>query len=708
MLPGLQPPGELGGIRYGIPYYGGVAVVVYNKGQFKDAGVEVPARSTSSPPLPRSCRRPTPTTPSTRRSTSRASTGTAPCPSSGTPAASSPTQDGDTWTGHPGLRGVGRGPDHPQGPGRVVLQGAASTATRRKNLEAFKTGDVGMMIDSWWAPGGPEHRRPEGRRRRLRPAGDRAGSTSPVFIGGSDLAVPARSARRSLAVQWIEILTGLEVQTELAGAGVIPNQEGAFVGHQGNPFLAVADAAATNSRFTPVSPYWVNVVVSQVLEDMLERIFSESATVEEATTEASEQITTIMNRLITPSGADGARRGGHGIGSIACRTPTPPAGSPPGRRRRLRGRRLDLHEGRRDRAGRQPSWPPRSTPRPPSPTCSRAWTRAVAGLGVGRVPDPRIVVCSSAGGGLRLAVVGHERVISAEAGRRVALSAGARVVAVSPGCSTPRGSRAWRRRAPMSCSSWAGPTAGTPRSCCTTPGSWAAPGLRVPVVLAGNADAAGEATALLGVRGRVVLPTDNVIPRIGVLHPGPARRAIREVFIAHVIGGKGLSRGPRFAGLVVCATPDAVLAGIEVVAEVLAGSARGQWGRDGTGHRRGHDRRLQRASPPTTRRPMRPSRRSGTAGRSRATWGCAGVPRTSSRPRWSSACWSLTGGGVGPAEVLAAAAELRRADVGFLPGTAARDGRRARAGAAGGRDRGPPARPPRCRGVARPDPCRAC
>ena len=69
----------------------------------------------------------------------------------------------------------------------------------------------------------------------------------------------------------------------------------------------------------------------------------------------------------------------------------------------------------------------------------------------------------------------------------------------------------------------------------------------------------------------MVLPTDNVIPRIGELHPGPARRAIREVFIAHVIGGKGLSRGTRFAGLVVCATPDAVLAGIEVVAEVLAG-----------------------------------------------------------------------------------------------------------------------------------------
>src|SRR3954453_6952387 len=39
-----------------------------------------------------------------------------------------------------------------------------------------------------------------------------------------------------------------------------------------------------------------------------------------------------------------------------------------------------------------------------------------------------VVACSSAGGGLRLAVVGYEELISAGAGHRAALSAGARVV----------------------------------------------------------------------------------------------------------------------------------------------------------------------------------------------------------------------------------------------------------------------------------------
>src|SRR4029453_12780955 len=44
-----------------------------------------------------------------------------------------------------------------------------------------------------------------------------------------------------------------------------------------------------------------------------------------------------------------------------------------------------------------------------------------------------IVACSSAGGGLRLAVVGYEELISAEAGHRAALSAGARVLHVAAG-----------------------------------------------------------------------------------------------------------------------------------------------------------------------------------------------------------------------------------------------------------------------------------
>ena len=46
-----------------------------------------------------------------------------------------------------------------------------------------------------------------------------------------------------------------------------------------------------------------------------------------------------------------------------------------------------------------------------------------------RAADAEVLACSSAGGGLRIAVVGNEELVTAEAGRRVALSSGGKVVA---------------------------------------------------------------------------------------------------------------------------------------------------------------------------------------------------------------------------------------------------------------------------------------
>jgi uncharacterized protein (TIGR01319 family) len=194
---------------------------------------------------------------------------------------------------------------------------------------------------------------------------------------------------------------------------------------------------------------------------------------------------------------------------------------------------------------------------------------AVAALGVGAVPDAAVVACSSAGGGLRLAVVGQERVISAEAGRRVALSAGARVVAVSAGPLDDAGVAALADGRPDVLLLVGGTDGGDTEVLLHNARALGRSALAAPVVVAGNAAAAEPAARLARRRGRAVHVAGNVIPRIGTLAPGAARRTIREVFIGHVIGGKGLSRGPRFPRLVACATPDAVLAGVEVVAEVL-------------------------------------------------------------------------------------------------------------------------------------------
>jgi len=85
-----------------------------------------------------------------------------------------------------------------------------------------------------------------------------------------------------------------------------------------------------------------------------------------------------------------------------------------------------------------------------------------------------------------------------------------------------------------------------------------------PVVVAGNVDAQEEVAGILRDVPHVL--AENVVPRIGVLAPESARAAIREMFLAHVIGGKHLSRRAGFTEMVRGATPDLVLTGVELLA----------------------------------------------------------------------------------------------------------------------------------------------
>ncbi|GAA0528368.1 methylaspartate mutase accessory protein GlmL [Paractinoplanes ferrugineus] len=183
-------------------------------------------------------------------------------------------------------------------------------------------------------------------------------------------------------------------------------------------------------------------------------------------------------------------------------------------------------------------------------------------------PSSPVYVCSSAGGGLRLAVVGYESLVTAEAGHRVGLSAGAQVVHVAAGPLDGPAVAALRSSRPDVILLVGGTDGGDAAVLLHNANRLATARLRVPVVVAGNGDAAPGAAAVLSARSVPVTVTANVLPRIGVLDPGPARAAIRAVFLSHVIGGKRLSRGRRFASLVRAATPDAVLAGVELLADL--------------------------------------------------------------------------------------------------------------------------------------------
>jgi uncharacterized protein (TIGR01319 family) len=151
----------------------------------------------------------------------------------------------------------------------------------------------------------------------------------------------------------------------------------------------------------------------------------------------------------------------------------------------------------------------------------------------------------------------------------VALSAGAKVVHVSAGELDGAGVRELRAAKPDLVLLVGGTDGGDAKVLLYNAKRLGVNRIACPIVLAGNEDAREEALALLA--GRTVVPTANVLPDVGELAPGPARAAIREVFLRHVIGGKGLSRGPAFRGLVRAVTPDAVLVGVSRLAAVREG-----------------------------------------------------------------------------------------------------------------------------------------
>jgi uncharacterized protein (TIGR01319 family) len=173
-------------------------------------------------------------------------------------------------------------------------------------------------------------------------------------------------------------------------------------------------------------------------------------------------------------------------------------------------------------------------------------------------PRAEVLACSSAGGGLRIAVVGNEELVTAEAGRRVALSSGGRVVDVVAGVPDP-GSLS-EPDVVLLVGGTDGGNSEVLLDCARALAAWDG-----PIVVAGNVDAQDEVAEIL--ESRTFILADNVVPRIGVLAPDSARAAIREMFLAHVIGGKHLSSRGGFLEMVRGATPDVVLTAVELLAE---------------------------------------------------------------------------------------------------------------------------------------------
>lgn len=180
---------------------------------------------------------------------------------------------------------------------------------------------------------------------------------------------------------------------------------------------------------------------------------------------------------------------------------------------------------------------------------------------------------SSAAGGLRMVTIGLVRELTAEAARRAALGAGAKLV----GAFAYRLTRADTTRIVALCPDilllCGGTDGGNAEVIRHNAEAIAASALACPIVLAGNRSVADEVSDTLAAAGKSVVVTANVMPEFGALEIDPARAAIRQVFIDRIVHAKGIDRAAASFDSVLMPTPAAVLEGARLLAEGKGGVA---------------------------------------------------------------------------------------------------------------------------------------
>jgi len=189
---------------------------------------------------------------------------------------------------------------------------------------------------------------------------------------------------------------------------------------------------------------------------------------------------------------------------------------------------------------------------------------------MGGLPDFRYrLASSSAAGGLRMVTVGLVKELTAEAARRAALGAGARLVGSFSYRLTDGDVAAIVELSPDVLLLSGGTDGGNSEVILHNAARLAESPLACPVIAAGNRNAADDIRGIFARADKPLVVAGNVMPAFQELDIEPARAAIREVFIDRIVHAKGIDRAAEMFDAVLMPTPAAVMAGARLLAEGL-------------------------------------------------------------------------------------------------------------------------------------------
>jgi N,N'-diacetylchitobiose transport system substrate-binding protein len=298
LLQSLVEAGTYDGKFYGVPYYAGARVVLYRKDLFTKSGLSVPTTIDELLAAANKLKADNAATPNFSGMYLPGKNWFAALPFIWVEGGDIAVQNGDSWKGmlssDKSVTGLTEFQKFIQ-----ETSGAPKDGDDSKDYIAFCNGEVGMMPAPGWKPGQIINKDDgcpamEANIGAFAMPGLTAGTTSPAFLGGSNLAISSKSKNADLATELLKILVSKDYQKQFADQGTIPALKSLLGGISGSEGAVAQAKAAENSRFVPSSENWAAVEASNILPDMIVAI-SGGADVKAEAAKADAAIEALLN-----------------------------------------------------------------------------------------------------------------------------------------------------------------------------------------------------------------------------------------------------------------------------------------------------------------------------------------------------------------------------------------------------------------------------
>ena len=185
----------------------------------------------------------------------------------------------------------------------------------------------------------------------------------------------------------------------------------------------------------------------------------------------------------------------------------------------------------------------------------------------GKLEFTKVLGCSSAAGGLKMVALGLVPEMTAEAAKRAALGAGAKVLKVFTHELSEYEVEEISELKPDIILLAGGTDGGNQKVILHNARMLAELGMDIPVVVAGNKSETPTIVKILSEKNIEARPTENVMPKLDELNIEPARAAIRDIFLRRITEAKGLNRANKMVDRLVMPTPAAVLRAAELLSQ---------------------------------------------------------------------------------------------------------------------------------------------